>query len=559
MGTGRSSDSTLSVVRPSVIWRTLTLKPYGEEMLTSGAATWIFIARMVVFLMASAEAISWGYLGSLFSSGWGVYVSSVVAGGFVFIVIWGLDVTLMTLDRSGALFEETATKPKSKPFFSKPRKEVLGFTARWLIIISSLTITAPFLAQIVFGTDIRKELERQSAATISTARSQIEQTYAASIEGVNLALSKDQEELTDEIAGRLRKGSGLYGNGPVAKSIENRIRDHKLELQELRGRHDKELDAFDGAVADKRFEELSSRWNVVLPESSVIERGKILAQIVQIPTYTKTEWAVRAFLGLLFLALFILKMFEPRSVKIYLSESLHEEWKRYQAGAFDVWLSRVDKSDSEPSAMTPFRFHELMINVYPAVRAEDINRRRSMKVEQDARNTTDLLTSIKKEVTIGLDRAVKELAEVNAEIDQFVAENEGLFSEFEQEKRGIGELEKILKDIDSRPASTIGKTDDVKSIELRIARIIAEGNLREKRIKSEQLEKRWLLKDQRLAELYGRKKNVDDEKQSREAEMSKVETALEAVRAHRLDDATLSIFTEMRNGKSDNERDNSVN
>jgi hypothetical protein len=124
------------MVRPSVVWRTLSLKPYGEVLLTSGAATWIFVARIIVLLMASAEAISWGYLGSLFSTGWRAYASSIIAGGFIFIVIWGLDVTLMTLDRSGPLFEETIAKRKSK-WFNQSIKEALGFGARWLIIISS--------------------------------------------------------------------------------------------------------------------------------------------------------------------------------------------------------------------------------------------------------------------------------------------------------------------------------------------------------------------------------------------------------------------------------------
>lgn len=551
--------SSGSAIRPSVVWRTLGLKPYGEALLTSGAATWIFVARIIVLLMASAEAISWGYLGSLFSTGWRTYLSSVIAGGFVFIVIWGLDVTLMTLDRSGPLFEEATPKRKSKWFLNQTTKEVLGFSARWLIIISSLTITAPFLAQIVFGTDIRKELERQSATTIANSRSRIEQTYTESIRGINASLSKAQDELTDEIAGRLRRGSGLYGNGPVAKSIEIRINDSKLELQMLRERQDKELESFDRAVKDKNYEELSSRWNVVLPESSVIERGKILAQIIQIPTYTKTEWAVRAFLGLLFLGLFILKMFEPRSVKIYLNESLQEEWKRYQAGAFDVWLSRVDKSDSKPSAMTPFRFQDLMVNVYPAVRSEDINRRRAMKVEEDARSTTDRLTNIKEESTINLKKVQQEFNGVSMEIDQFVAENEGLFSEFEHEKRGVIELENVLKDIHSNVASPVDKADDVRSIEMRITKIIAEGNLREKRIKVEQLHQRWLIKDQKLSELYQRKTRVEENMRSLEAELSEVDNWLEAVRTHRLDDATLSIFTRKRDRKSDNGGNSTIN
>ncbi|HYR77271.1 MAG TPA: DUF4407 domain-containing protein [Pyrinomonadaceae bacterium] len=535
--------------RPSLAWRTLTLRPYGENLLTSGAATWIFVARIIVLLMASAEAISWGYVGSLFSQGWGRYVSTAIAGGFVFTVIWGIDVTLMTLDRSGRLFEDAEVRRKTK--WSQTAKEILGFGARWIIIISSLAITAPFLAQIIFGTDIRKELERQSATTITTARAVIDEKYTPRIEALTGSFTTAQNELTDEIAGRLRLGSGLYGNGPVAKSIENRIDDQKSELRRVRQEQEEELRAFDKAVSDKDYEQLSGRWGVVLPESSVIERGKILAQIVQIPTYTKTEWAVRAFLVFLFLSLFILKIFEPRSVRIYLSEALQQEWKRYLAGAFDIWLTKVDKSNAEPSAMTPFRFQDLMVNVYPAIRSEDINRRRSMKVEEDARNTIERLAALKDEMTPSLQETRRARTEIVQQIDEFVRANERFFSAFERETREVAELETILKDIDLRQTRSQSEPDDVKSIELRIAKIMAEANVRQKLGNLEKSKQRRVSIEQKLSDLYETKNRLDIAEKSLLERIQRVDSAIESVRTHRLEDATLSIFADMVQSKPD--------
>jgi hypothetical protein len=293
----------------------------------------------------------------------------------------------------------------------------------------------------------------------------------------------------------------------------------------------------------------------VVPESSVIARGKILAEIVQIPTYTKTEWAVRAFLAFLFLALFILKIFEPRSVRIYLSEALQQEWRRYKARAFDIWLAPEERCDSNPSAMTPFRFQELMVNVYPAIRAEDLNRRRSMKVEQDARATIDRLTAIKDERMTDLKATTDERTEIVSEIDQIVAESEEFFTAFEREQREIVELERILKDINTRQMRAQKGTDDVKSIDLELAKIMAEANIREKRNNVERSAKRRESIEAKLADLYHAKSDLDARERLLLVELGKVDRAIELVRTHRLEDATLSIFAELGDTKTEHATD----
>ncbi len=44
------------------------LRAHGNNLLSPGTEQWMFIARIVVLIMATVESLSWGYLGSLLGS-----------------------------------------------------------------------------------------------------------------------------------------------------------------------------------------------------------------------------------------------------------------------------------------------------------------------------------------------------------------------------------------------------------------------------------------------------------------------------------------------------------
>src|SRR5262245_17919340 len=90
------------------------LKPHGDSLLTSSAAFWLNSARVLVFLMAGSEAIAWGYLGYLFGDGMVRWIGAAVTGGVIFLVVWMIDASLITMDRawrehSAALLGQTFT------------------------------------------------------------------------------------------------------------------------------------------------------------------------------------------------------------------------------------------------------------------------------------------------------------------------------------------------------------------------------------------------------------------------------------------------------------------
>src|SRR5215210_4638720 len=65
-----------------------TLRPHGDQLLAPSARFWVFGARVLILIMASAEAVSWGYVGSLFGSGFMSLVTALAAGLSLFFVIW---------------------------------------------------------------------------------------------------------------------------------------------------------------------------------------------------------------------------------------------------------------------------------------------------------------------------------------------------------------------------------------------------------------------------------------------------------------------------------------
>ena len=50
------------------------------------------------------------------------------------------------------------------------------------------------------------------------------------------------------------------------------------------------------------------------------------------------------FLALIFAGLLLLKLFEPSSVRLYLSDVLQQEFSRYLAGTFDPMLPATERS-----------------------------------------------------------------------------------------------------------------------------------------------------------------------------------------------------------------------
>ncbi|MEN0062999.1 MAG: DUF4407 domain-containing protein [Myxococcota bacterium] len=368
---------------------TATFRPYGERLLSPAGAGWLLIVTVLVLIMASAEGIAWGRMMSQLSEGPLMPAFGVCAGLAVFVIVWGIDATLMTLDVAAPSIERRLYGRTASPWMS--RLSLLGgYLLRIGIVSGSLWLTAPQLADMLFTTDIEHVVDLKRKQIIDGVRSEVASQDAAREAALREQLWNDRNLLEDELAGR---SSGRRGYGPIARTIEARIATAEAELDRIVSARESEVEALSGALETNDAERLQSQWGIVLPTDSAAERRKALEELSQDPSFAAAERSIQGFLILIFVSLFAAKLFQPRAIKIYLSGALQDEYCRYLAGEFDGWLPEHERPRNAAHAMTPYRFEDLMMNTLPEVRAADLRRReRQLRREHLAMQLTDIET-----------------------------------------------------------------------------------------------------------------------------------------------------------------------
>ena len=75
---------------------------------SEGGRLWLAVAAFLVLAMDSVEALAWGYMGSAFSEDHG-WMVAVALGSLVWLVIFGIDYTLITFDSARHHYESQLT------------------------------------------------------------------------------------------------------------------------------------------------------------------------------------------------------------------------------------------------------------------------------------------------------------------------------------------------------------------------------------------------------------------------------------------------------------------
>ena len=350
--------------------RRLSLKPYGDELLTRSADFWLFSARLLILIMAGAEALAWGYMGALMSRSNPILAASVAAL-FVFLLVWIIDATFMTLDLSRGFYERVLLGKQENPYREK-LKLAGGIAARVAIVSASLFITAPFLAQAIFAGDVEQEMARRNASSVATQRATIEAPFlnrAAELRGEQKVL---EQQRVQEVAGT--GPSGKYGRGPALETIERQLVDKRNEIVAVETTRASALAQFDRLSRA----ELEQKYGLRFLSPGVQSSGELLRDLLKNPQFIGAELAVRAFLAFLFLGLLILKIFQPRSVAVYFNEQLHSVYDEYRRGLFDSYLPDAQRAGAG-GGMEPLRFEDWCLNTYAVIRKEDEVRREAAR------------------------------------------------------------------------------------------------------------------------------------------------------------------------------------
>lgn len=348
----------------------LSLKPYGDELLTRSADFWLFSARLIILAMAAAEAIAWGYMGALMSRSQPL-VAAAIAGTFVFILVWIIDATFMTLDLSRGFYERVLIGKKENPYKEK-LKLAGGIAARVAIVSASLIITAPFLAQAIFAGDVNDEMARRNASAVATKRAEVEQPLAGRLAELRREAKVLEQQRVNEVAGV--GPSGKYGRGPALETIERQLTDKRSEIAAVESSRAAALTRFDSLSRPQLEEQYGLRFLTAGVQSS----GELLTDLMENPRFTGAELAIRAFLAFLFIGLLILKIFQPRSVAVYFNEQLHSIHDEYEKGLFDSYLPEQQRA-STGGRMEPLRFEDWCLNTYALIRREDEARRETAR------------------------------------------------------------------------------------------------------------------------------------------------------------------------------------
>jgi len=141
----------------------------------------------------------------------------------------------------------------------------IGLLGRVVIVIVSLTISAPFLSQIVFKQDIDNEMHRRNLASVSVARDSILAEKSGEIAALDSLILAREADLIQETAGR--GTSGNYGIGPVTLTMEKnlqRLREERGQLVQERAQLENTLKST--SIEDLAGQERTLRLRRVVPD-----------------------------------------------------------------------------------------------------------------------------------------------------------------------------------------------------------------------------------------------------------------------------------------------------
>lgn len=352
----------------------ITLKDYGKNLLTDSGSFYLKAISFIIVLAATAEGLAWGYFGSTFTPH-NPWIGGVLVGLFIFSLFYFFDRSLITSD----LLKYEHEKTLSGEDYKKPNlfswQGIIFFITlyfklamRLFIVGLSLYLTAPFLTQFVFKTDIEHKMQEEYRNQIELAKQKKLSELQQEITQLNDSVEERRKDLDLEIGGE--RGTG-YGRGDRANNIQAEI-DEKNNIiktkQKERALIEKNID---DAIKNNDPDELKT-YGIIIPKDSNLFRAKAVESFEQESAFYTVNWTVKGFLAIIGLILILSKIMQPHAINLYFSNRLQEKWKRYESGMYDEYLPYEEKSTFALAhhQTTPEEFEQIMIRY-----AKDENRR----------------------------------------------------------------------------------------------------------------------------------------------------------------------------------------
>lgn len=345
---------------------------HGVRLLRPSAANWLLSMWFLAVAMATLEGFTWSKIMMVFLPQ--DYAVAAVCIGIIWgAAIWIADANFTTLDISQ---DYRKTKPPIETINHSVtgisgwlhNRLLMGSLIRTCIICISMALTGPFLAKTLDERTVLGMIDAENNAAIVKLRADAATEADTKINELEIKLADKREELVRETAGR--SVSGRSGWGPVAKAMEKNINSLEAELQHARFAKTERL----AQLARMSSEELVRLEGLKLLVDNAETRARMRAQKQQgkeekIYGIPASEVLASALFMLLFMLMLVLKIYQPRSVAIYLNDHLQEMYERYLQGGF-VYLQHgilpiADRHDG-PTPMQAQRFDTWYHEVYLA-------------------------------------------------------------------------------------------------------------------------------------------------------------------------------------------------
>lgn len=331
------------------IFYALTLRVYGNNLLTRAGRGYLWIMTFLMLCVATLEAVSWGYFGTQMSDY--PMVSGIGMGVFIFLFIWFFDRTLMTADY---LQEEHAATLQGKIYTTPTTSSTLGAIGQWfnfhkvfiiriVIAIGSLYIVAPYVSELAFYKEIQNKQHSYFLQAVNDVKQQQISQKQQQINQLAAQIATLNRKYQDETSGKL---SGVRGRGAAAKAIEQELNSLQPLYQQQLLALQSYIERVESAVARRDIAELTALEIKVNQDSSILRKKAVADIKTQHPEeYWQVELTIRVLLVMLALGLFSMKWLQPRAVKLYFSSQLQQQWSLYCLGKFDAILPSHQRRD----------------------------------------------------------------------------------------------------------------------------------------------------------------------------------------------------------------------
>ncbi len=447
------------------IYNTLLLRPHGDSLLLPESRRWTLFTSILAITLAGLEGSTWS---KIFEIALPEYHSvSIVVFILIFIVIWILDATFITSDSSKPIYQLTRKSNfeinnnnvsiyldfskwnwnlsfsliKDFVVLIKELSVKLSWLVFWVggriaIITFSAIVTAPTLGGLLLEKEILNKLDEENNKQRAQLIYEVEKKYR---ERENILLSskeKAQNDLEQEVAGK--KGSGKYGIGKVAEQIRYRIEDIKQSLIKLESQKNMEIDS----IKHLSLEKLQSNYGITVRVDSVRTRKEIQESlsndyitIFGIGTFSGTsiEKAVIIFVFAVFLGMVLLKMTQPRSVKIYYNQELQEMYLSYCKGLYDNLIDTKERYTGI-APMNPLRFQEWVYHYYLYNKNNDERNAEKARLKAEKESRISQLSLLENEKNSTLN-------ELESKLETLVKDKNNIDSQYDRDVAALSELQ----------------------------------------------------------------------------------------------------------------------